>query len=106
MNTWINKNWLKILAIILVVGAIPFKDAPFAYFQIMNWVVMGAGIVSAWQAYKKGSAPIMWLFIIIAVIFNPIAPLYFRADVWHIADLITAVIFLLSLFILKDKKTE
>jgi hypothetical protein len=103
MNTWISENWLKVVAIALALGAlapIPY----FAYYQLMNWAVVGAAIVTAWQAYKRGNEWLAWLFVVVAVVFNPIAPLYFRADVWQVADVIVAVLFLLSFYFLRPQR--
>src|SRR3990167_2032110 len=102
MNTWIYDNWLKVIAIGLALGAlapVPY----FAYFQLMNWIVIGAALMTALQAYKQNSAWIAWLFALVAVIFNPVAPLYFSPDVWRIADVTVAVLFIVSFFLVKPK---
>ncbi len=105
MKTFFTQNWLKLLAIVLILGAVqPFLSLPFAYYQIMNWVVVGASILSAKMADRFSRPFLTWLFIFIAVIFNPIAPIYLRADVWQITDLVTALIFAFSLVFLKGKR--
>jgi FtsH-binding integral membrane protein len=106
---WIKFNWLKLLAILAVLGAFGFamKEivVPFAYYQFMNWIVVGAGLVTAQQASMRGKSFTMWLFILVAVVFNPIAPMYFNQFVWNIADLATAVLFLISFMTLSPKKS-
>ncbi|HEY4516765.1 hypothetical protein A2763_00960 [Candidatus Kaiserbacteria bacterium RIFCSPHIGHO2_01_FULL_54_36] len=99
---WVRDNWLKVLAILLVLGAL--TDVPYyAYYQLMNWVVVGAALVTAWQAYKLNKDWLMWLFVLVAVVFNPLAPFYFSADMWRIADVIVAILFLASFFLIKPK---
>ena len=102
MNQWIQDNWLKLLDIALALGAlapIPY----YAYFQLMNWVVVGAALMTAWQAYKLGKLFPAWLFVLVAVVFNPLAPFYFSADVWRIADVVVAALFLVSFFLIRPK---
>lgn len=102
MQEWLRDNWLKIVAILFVLGAlapVPY----FAYYQLMNWVVVGAALMTAWQAYKQNSVWIVWLFVLVAVVFNPVAPLYFRADVWQAADITVAALFVISFFLVKPK---
>ncbi len=102
MNAWIRDNWLKVIAIGLALGAlapVPY----FAYFQLMNWIVVGAALMTVLQAYKQNSLWIVWVFAFVAVIFNPVAPLYFSPDVWRIADITVAALFALSFFLVKPK---
>ncbi len=102
--TWLEQNWLKVLAIGMVLGAL-FSVPYFAYYQLMNWVVVGAAVVTAWQALRQGSEWLMWVFIVVAVVFNPLAPLYFRADVWQIADIVAALLFTASFFLIRTRKS-
>jgi hypothetical protein len=93
--TWIKNNWLRILAAIMLACSI-LPIPYFAYYQLMNWVVVAAAIVVAWTAYQTKKEWAMWLFILIAIIFNPIAPLHLRTDIWQILDLVAALLFILS----------
>jgi FtsH-binding integral membrane protein len=102
MNTFLSNHWLKLVAIALLLGAL--GNFPFVYYQIMNWVVVGASLVTVQQAYQQNMTPLGWLFAVVAVIFNPLAPLYLRADVWQIADLTTAALFIISFFFITSKK--
>jgi hypothetical protein len=101
--TWIQNNWLTVLAVALLAGSI-YPIPYFAYYQLMNWVVVGAALTVAWQAYKTNKTFIMWLFVFIAVVFNPIAPLHLRTDVWHIADVLAILLFVASFFLIEAKK--
>lgn len=102
MSAWLQDNWLKLLAIAFALGAlapIPY----FAYYQLMNWIVMGAALMTAWHAYKQNTLLATWVFVLVAVVFNPIAPLYLQADVWRIADIVVAALFAFSFFLVKSK---
>lgn len=101
---WLSNNWLKVLGILFALGAlapIPF----YAYYQLMNWIVVGAALVTAWQAYRAKKDWVVWLFILVAVIFNPLAPLYFSADVWRIADIVAALLLVLSFYLVRSKSS-
>ncbi len=102
MNTFLSNHWLKLLAIALLLGAL--GSFPFVYYQIMNWVVVGASLVTVQQAYQRNITPLGWLFALVAVVFNPLAPLYLRADVWHVADVAAAVLFIISFAFITTKK--
>ena len=102
MKAWLQDNWLKLLAIAMALGALA-PVSYYAYFQLMNWVVVGAALMTAWQAYKQKSLWIVWLFALVAVVFNPLAPLYLQADIWRIADVVVAALFVISFFLVKPK---
>lgn len=70
---------------------------PYGYYQILRWVVCGA---SAWSVYlaiqtdKNGWA---WTLGTIAVLFNPILPIYLTRDIWSFLDIVTGITLLASL---------
>lgn len=98
---WLGANWLAVVAISMVTVALVQSDLPFAYFQLMNWVVVGAAILVVMRVHN---AFIMWVFISAAVIFNPLAPIFLRSDIWQIADIAVVACFFMSLFIPIAKK--
>ena len=48
---WLDDNWLKLLAIIFLLGT--FANFPYAYFQLTNWIVTGAALMTSNQAKEK-----------------------------------------------------
>jgi len=101
--TIIKTAWLRTLAIVMLAGAL-FPVPYYAYYQLMNWIVMGAALTVAYHAYKARNEAVLWLFVLVAVVFNPVAPLHLRADVWQIADIIAILLFLISFVLLKKKE--
>jgi hypothetical protein len=104
MQNWFSYHWLKLLAIIFVLGAL--GTFPYAYYQFMNWIVTGAALVTSMQAHQQGKTAAMWLFIFVAVVFNPLAPLYLRADVWDVADLVAALLFLIAILTIRPSRAK
>lgn len=100
IKIWFKENWLKVVAVALVLGALS-PLFPYAYYQLMAWIVSGASIMTAMQARDQKKTFLMWLFIFVAVVFNPLAPLYLRADIWQIADIVVAILFILSFFLIR-----
>ncbi|MDQ3015044.1 MAG: hypothetical protein M3Q73_04215 [bacterium] len=96
MKTWFADNWIKVVAIALLIGALN-TAFPFVYFQVMNWVVVIAAVITVRQELVRRNTFLAWVFVAVAVLFNPIAPLYLRQDIWQIADLVGAALFLISL---------
>lgn len=78
---------------------------PYAYYQLMSWVVIGAALVVVWQAYKRNMIWVAWLFALVAVVFNPLAPIYLTANVWRIADVVVALLFVVSFFLIRERES-
>src|SRR4051812_13778522 len=105
MKNRLNDNWLRLVAIAFVLGAL-WPYFPYAYYQLMDWVVAGAAIMTALQSRARGQTFVIWVFALVAVVFNPVAPLYLRADIWQIADIAVAVLFAAALFLVKSKNSR
>jgi len=97
MKKFIEENWVKIFAISLLLIAL--GDHPYSYYTLLRWLVTIIGALVAYDFYENKNTNWMWLFIAIAILFNPIFLIYFSKDTWQLLDLITAVIFLVSIFI-------
>ena len=70
---------------------------PYAYFQILRWVVCGVCGYRAYLSFKLEQKSWMWVFVCLVILFNPIAPIYLDREVWAVIDVVTAVVLLTSL---------
>ena len=102
--TWVQQYWLRVIAFLLALGAL--ATLPFVYYQLMNWVVMGAAILIAHDAFKQNQEAAAWLFVLLAMIFNPIAPFYLDPLSWKVADVIAALLLVASFFMVPARHTK
>ncbi len=108
MKTWLGFNWLKLVAIALILGVLgsnysTLYTLPYAYYQFMNWAVVGAALAVALQSFKQNKKYLTWFFVFVAVVFNPIAPIYLSQNIWQIADIVVAALFIFSFFLVRAK---
>jgi hypothetical protein len=94
---------LLLLAGIMLLLAIP-PLWPYAYYQILRIVVTATAILGIYKAYKTGSTGWVWTLGAIAVLFNPIAPIFLTKEAWVLPDLIAAVILFLAAVKLPNRK--
>ncbi len=97
MKTWLASNWFKLLAIAVLLGA--SGTHPYAYYQILRWVVCAAAAYTAYLYLQAERTALFWVFAAMAILFNPIAPIYMSRDTWQNYDLIAAMMFVVSLFL-------
>ncbi len=84
-------EWLGALAAVMLILAI--FALPYGYYVLLRWVITA---ISIYVAYFLGEAKDnkLWIFVGLAVLFNPIAPIYSTKSFWIIADLVSAGLFL------------
>lgn len=87
---------VKIIAILMLFGAL--ADNSYGYYQILRWVVCGLTGYSAYSAYEHSKNAWTWTFGIIAVLFNPLAPIHLNRELWLVLDIIVAAIIFISIY--------
>lgn len=99
-----NKNILTLMAAGFLFVAL-LSGLPYGYFTLMRFVVCAVGIYLAYKIYKENKESLwVWAFGFIAILFNPIIPIYLKRAQWEIIDLIIGIFFIASIFLVKIKK--
>jgi len=88
-------NWVIVLAAIACFVAI--ADLPYGYYGFLRWAICGVAIVSAIQMHRMNRQGWVWIFGLIAILFNPLVPIHFEKSTWRIVDGAAGVAFLLTL---------
>jgi hypothetical protein len=93
-----NKNIAAIISILLLLLAIPTGIWPYGYYIFLRWVITAIALFIAWIAYDLKKNFWIWLMIGIAILFNPIAPIYLSKETWQVINFIIAALFLVAIF--------
>ena len=85
------QEWPGALAAVMLILAI--FAWPYGYYVFLRWVVTA---ISVYVAYSLGEAKDskLWIFVGLAVLFNPFVPIHSTKTFWVIADLVSAGLFL------------
>jgi hypothetical protein len=92
----------KLIATVLLFAALGLHA--FDYYTILRWIVCGVAAFTAFQAAQIKTFGWMVVFIIVAIVLNPIAPLHLKRDTWAIVDAAAAVLLLLSIVVMDIRK--
>jgi hypothetical protein len=92
------KNIASIIAIIMLVLVIPSGLWPYGYYILLRWVVTGAALLGLWNAHELKKQSWVIIMALIAIFFNPIAPIHLDKGTWIVIDFIVAGLFLISIF--------
>ena len=97
------KNIASAISVVLLLLAIP-AIWPYGYYVFLRWVVTASAVFLIWIAHKLKKQRWLGLMVVTAILFNPIIPIYLTKEIWVVIDLITAAIFLVSIFKVKIKE--
>ena len=96
--------WLFLIPIALLL--IGLADLPTGYSSLGRITVCLISALSCYWSYKSDNkvGVAMVVFGLLALLFNPILPVYLRdKDVWAVIDIVAAVLLFILYFKLKDK---
>jgi len=87
-----------IIAIMLLVAVAPL---PYGYYQLLRWFTCAVAAFIVVKSYQWKKTWAVWLFGAIAVLFNPIFPIHLTKEIWQPIDVVSAVLFGISVFMLR-----
>lgn len=106
-NTVTPAKQIQTIIILKIIGAVllflALAKMSYGYYTFLRLSIMILSVVFAYDTFKNYSALWGWAFVGIAIIFNPIIPVYFQRSTWNIIDIIAGIIFLASIQRKKSK---
>lgn len=99
-------KWPAIVAVIaLLLAVLPW---PYGYFTLLRFIVTAVATYYAYYLYAVLDRTKFWFWTLafIAVLFNPIVPVYLGEKImWSVIDIVVAIVFIgLVISITKNKK--
>ncbi len=84
------------IGILLLIGAAPM---PYGYYTFLRIVVCGFSAITSYNNFnlEDGDKSFWsWLYLFIAIIFNPFAVIHMSKDVWMFIDISLGILFFLT----------
>src|SRR5262245_65194187 len=77
---------------------------PYGYYMLLRVVVFATGLLLAALTYQRMKQFTIWigLFLIVAIVFNPIVPLHLTRGAWSALDLVGAALFATHWFVMRE----
>ena len=82
----------------LLLALIPL---PIGYYTLLRIVVCLTSAFLVWTSYEAHKYAWMWTMGVVALIFNPLIPLYLGRETWVVVDIIVVIVF--GIFLFKNK---
>ncbi len=71
---------------------------PYGFYQLVRWVVCLSAGYNVYVLGAKNKYSWATVFIFIAILFNPIAPIHFGKDLWQVIDFTVGVVIIVGYF--------
>lgn len=78
---------------------------PYGFYTFLRIVVCGSAICLAVLAYQLHKVPLAWGLGGLAILFNPLIPIYMRRAQWRWFDLLALLVFFISLGVVRHRPT-
>ena len=99
----INIKWLCLASGILLLLGIP-TGWPYSYYILLRWIISIVSIYIAYDFYNSKLQAWVLIFGALAILFNPLAPIYLSKQTWIVFDFIGACIFFVAGYSVKKNK--
>ncbi len=94
---------IKILISFLLLLAV--FGLPYAFYIFLRIIVFTSMIFFIFTEYKTIDKWITFIYVILAVLFNPIIPVYLTKEIWFYIDILSAISILIIVIVSwKQKK--
>ena len=94
---------LSYVSAVMLLLALP-SIWPYAFYQILRWVVTITGILNIIEFNKEHKSGWLLTMVAVAILFNPIAPVYLSKSSWLTWDILAAMIMFMATRELKESK--
>lgn len=91
---------IYIASAMLFIGILPL---PYGYYTLLRFIATGVFIWSALIAYERNNETLPWIYLLLALLFNPLIKIHLSRDLWAIFDISAATLLLVTKSIIKEK---
>lgn len=67
----------------------------YGFYQALRWITCLAAVAVAVTAWTRLQA-VSWVFLAVAVLFNPLSPIRLSRETWQPIDLVVGALFLVA----------
>ncbi|MCD8498099.1 MAG: hypothetical protein LRZ85_08515 [Alphaproteobacteria bacterium] len=90
----------EILALAAALLFIAIAPLPYGYYTFMRIIVCGCAGVICYRLWNSGYQGVwLWVWAMVAILFNPVATIHMTKEIWMTLDAITGVFFAYSAYL-------
>ncbi|OOR83809.1 DUF6804 family protein [Moraxella canis] len=84
---------LYIAVVFLVLAVLPL---PYGYYTLLRLIAFGVFAWAAYIGFERHDKILPWIFVVLALVYNPIIKVYFPKEIWTVINLLSAAFLVLN----------
>lgn len=84
-----NDKTIKIILTVLLIGCL--IDFPYGYYQFVRFAAMVGFGYLAYKANEQGTKNETFIYLVLAILFQPFVKIALGRTIWNIVDVIVAI---------------
>lgn len=104
------KSYLKFSVVIRLIASFllfwALERHTYGYYSLLRYITFGVGVYLVYISINLNKIPWVWIFGMIALLFNPLIPFQLNRELWAYIDVISGIIFLASIFFIREDLKE
>jgi len=96
------EKFIKILLSLLLFVCL--INMPFGYYQLVRFLAMVVFGILAYLAFKQNRESEMIVYIVLAVLFQPLFKIALGRELWNVVDILVGIGLIVSIIIKKKEK--
>jgi hypothetical protein len=97
-------NIIRVLVGAVLYWAIWKHD--YSYYIMLRWIVFSLSVYTIWKSFKININFWLWVYVIVALLFNPFFPFHLDKSFWVYIDLIVGSTILTSIAFIPAKNNR
>jgi hypothetical protein len=101
-------NLGSILAKLIATGMLfaALRRHPYDYYTVLRLIACGVAAFTAYQAFEVKKTGWLFVFAIVAIVLNPVAPPHLTRSTWAYVDVAAGALLLLSIAVMDIHKSR
>ena len=80
-------------------------DMPYGYYQFVRFAGLIGFVILAYQAHEQGRQTEMFIYVGLALLFQPFFKIALGREIWNIVDVVAGIGLIISIF-MKPKESQ
>jgi len=73
-------------------------EMPYGFYQFVRFAGLVGFSILAYQANQQGKQTVMFIYIGLAIIFQPLIKISFGRQIWNVIDIVVGIGLIISIF--------